>query len=103
MDSPGSIGAGAAVSNIGIVAGVNGNVVVPLKKATLCACGRDGMHYSETAMDKVLPGTPERIHNLMFASGFMKDFLAGNQKLLGTYLFFPPPKVHNCVLTSFFF
>ena len=89
MDSPGSIGAGAAVSNIGIVAGVNGNVVVPLKKATVCACGRDGTHYSETAMDKVLPGTPERIHNLMFASGFMKDFLAGNQKLLGTY-FFPP-------------
>jgi hypothetical protein len=87
MDGPGTVGAGAVVGDIGIVAGVNGGVVVPLKKATLCACGRDGTHYAETPMDKVLPGTPDRIHNLMFASGFMKDFLAGNQKLLGIFIF----------------
>ena len=54
----------------------------------LCACGKDGTHYSETVMDKVLPGTPERIHNLMFASGFIKDFLAGNQKLLRNFFLF---------------
>jgi hypothetical protein len=38
-------------------------------------------------MDVVMPGTPDRIHNLMFASGFMKDFMVGNQKLLGTDFF----------------
>jgi hypothetical protein len=87
----GTLGAGVA----GVVAGVSGGVVVPLKKATLCACGRDGLHYPETAMDTVVPGTPDRIHNLMFASGFMKDFMVGNQKLLGTGFFlFPPKKVH---------
>ena len=80
----GSTDTGVAVVNgIGVVAGVNGGVVAPLQKATLCACGKDGTHYSETAMDTVMPGTPDRIHNLMFASGFMKDFMAGNQKLLG--------------------
>ena len=94
MDGPDSgtaspLGAGVTVGAIGIVAGVNGGgVVAPLRKATLCACGKDGTHYPETAMDIVTPGTPDRIHNLMFASGFMKDFMAGNQKLLGTDLFF---------------
>ncbi|CCO30108.1 GRAM domain-containing protein YSP2 AltName: Full=Yeast suicide protein 2 [Rhizoctonia solani AG-1 IB] len=33
-------------------------------------------------MDIVLPGTPEKIYNLMFASGFLKDFMAGEQKLM---------------------
>ena len=39
-------------------------------------------------MDTVVPGTPERIHNLMFASGFMKDFMSGEQKLTGSCLAF---------------
>ncbi|KAG5653914.1 hypothetical protein H0H81_009506 [Sphagnurus paluster] len=65
----------------------NGNGVVVAKaivakKQTMCACGREGKHYSETAMETVLPGTPDRIHNLIFASGFMKDFMAVNQKLM---------------------
>ncbi|KAJ7496928.1 hypothetical protein FB451DRAFT_1456936 [Mycena latifolia] len=50
-------------------------------KATTCACGREGSHFAEVALDTVVPGTPERIYNLMFASGFMKDFMAVNQKL----------------------
>ena len=86
--STGAPGAGIAANGIGVVAGVNGGVVAPLKKATLCACGKGGTHYTETAMDTVMPGTPDRIHNLMFASGFMKDFMVGNQKLLGTDFFF---------------
>ena len=81
-DTPGT--GAAVVDGIGEVAGVNGGVVAPLLKATLCACGKDGTHYSEMAMDTVMPGTPDRIHNLMFGSGFMKDFMAGYQKLLGT-------------------
>ncbi|KAF7331621.1 VASt domain-containing protein [Mycena kentingensis (nom. inval.)] len=57
-------------------------VATPARKATTCACGREGKHFAEVAMDTVLPGTPDRIYNLMFASGFMKDFLSVNQKLL---------------------
>lgn len=107
MDVPdsGSIGApgeGVAVVNgIGVVAGVNGGVVAPLQKATLCACGKDGTHFTETAMDSVMPGTPDRIHNLMFASGFMKDFMVGNQKLLGMELL-SPKKFHNSYSNFFF-
>jgi hypothetical protein len=56
------------------------------KKATQCACGKDGSHFREKAMETVLPGTPERIYNLLFASGFMKDFMAGSQKLMGEWL-----------------
>ncbi|KAF8079145.1 hypothetical protein FPV67DRAFT_1403562 [Lyophyllum atratum] len=67
-------------------AGANGTpagaMSIPVRKATTCTCGKDGKHYSETALDTVLPGTPDRIHNLIFASGFIKDFMAVNQKLM---------------------
>ncbi|KAF8641191.1 hypothetical protein AX17_000826 [Amanita inopinata Kibby_2008] len=53
-----------------------------LPKVTECACGRAGKHLPETAMDVIMPGTPDRIHNLIFASGFMKEFMAMNQKLM---------------------
>jgi hypothetical protein len=88
-DGPGTIGA------VAIDAGVNGAGLAPLRKATTCACGKgdNEKHYSETAMDTNIPGTPERIHNLMFASGFMKDFMVGNQKLLGEYSFFSLPQI----------
>ena len=59
-------------------------------KVTKCQCGKDGSHYSEVAMEAVFPGTPEKIHNLIFASGFMKDFMREEQKLLGT----SPPIFH---------
>ena len=52
-------------------------------KVTKCQCGKDGTHYNEVAMETVFPGTPEKIHNLIFASGFMKDFMREEQKLLG--------------------
>jgi len=58
---------------------------LPVRMATQCACAKTGEHYSETALEAVVPGTPERIHNLIFASGFMKDFMAVNQKLLGEF------------------
>ncbi|KAF8267386.1 hypothetical protein EI94DRAFT_1730652 [Lactarius quietus] len=73
---------GAVVPPNGLAAIANGaTVVVPVHKVTQCACGRAGEHYKELAMDAVLPGTPERIYNLMFASGFLKDFMRVNQKL----------------------
>ena len=60
-------------------------------KVTKCQCGKDGSHYSEVAMEAVFPGTPEKIHNLIFASGFMKDFMREEQKLLGASPWFPRP------------
>ena len=84
LDNGGGADTLGAAGAAGIVARVDGGVVAPL-----CACGEEGDHYAETAMDTVIPGTPDRIHNLMFASGFMKDFMAGNQKLHGKDPFFP--------------
>ncbi|WVQ93593.1 hypothetical protein IAU59_000668 [Kwoniella sp. CBS 9459] len=48
---------------------------------TKCACGKEGKHYSETALETVFPSTPEKIYNLMFNSGWFKTFLSENQKL----------------------
>ncbi|KAI0066605.1 GRAM-domain-containing protein [Artomyces pyxidatus] len=53
----------------------------PVRKATQCTCGKEGKHYSELCMESILPGTPERIYNLLFASGFIKDFMRIDQKL----------------------
>ncbi|ESK84409.1 gram domain protein [Moniliophthora roreri MCA 2997] len=52
------------------------------RKQTRCACSSEGKHYPEVALDAVVPGTPDRIHNLMFASGFIKEFMSGPQGLL---------------------
>ncbi|KAJ7122965.1 hypothetical protein C8R44DRAFT_876157 [Mycena epipterygia] len=86
----GSIGSGSMEGSVAHIA--EGTIIgglastapggKPQRKATTCACGKEGLHFTETAMETVLPGTPDRIYNLMFASGFMKDFLAVNQKLL---------------------
>jgi len=48
---------------------------------TQCACGRDGKHYSETAMDATFNSTPEKVYNLMFNSDWYKKFLAETEKL----------------------
>lgn len=55
----------------------------PSRKATTCVCGKEGKHLVETALETVVPGTPEKIYSLIFASGFMKDFMSVNQKLMG--------------------
>ncbi|KAI5120801.1 hypothetical protein M0805_002428 [Coniferiporia weirii] len=57
--------------------------VVPrfVNKVTECKCGKEGTHYPETAMSATFPGTPEKIYNLMFASGFIKGFMIEDQKL----------------------
>ncbi|KAM0788113.1 hypothetical protein ACM66B_001280 [Microbotryomycetes sp. NB124-2] len=38
-------------------------------------------NLKEVCMDTVFPSSPEKIYNLMFTSGFMKEFWADNQKL----------------------
>jgi hypothetical protein len=65
-----------------LIGSTNGTAKAP-PKFTRCACGRNGLHYSETALETVLPGTPEKIHNLIFASGFIKNFMSVEQKLIG--------------------
>jgi hypothetical protein len=61
----------------------DGGVGVRVRKATQCACSKANIHYPNVAMEVVVPGTPEQIYNLMFASGFIKDFLAVDQALMG--------------------
>jgi len=72
-----------------------GSVAPPTHRVTTCVCGREGNHYAEVALDAVIPGTPERIYNLMFASGFLKDFMRENQKLEGKFYFFFSPSVSH--------
>lgn len=59
---------------------------VPAKKVghrvTQCGCSKNKQHYPDTPMDIVVPGTPEKIYNLLFASGFAKEFMSDNQKLM---------------------
>ncbi|KAH7338826.1 hypothetical protein B0J17DRAFT_570838 [Rhizoctonia solani] len=72
-----------SVSNEGVeVAEVGATGPSSAHKPTQCVCGKEGKHYDTTVMDIVVPGTPEKIYNLMFASGFLKDFMAGEQKLM---------------------
>lgn len=88
IDAPAIVGAlaleGAALNGAGGGVKAGGPVKKVARKATQCDCGRDGKHYTETAMEATFPGSPEMIHNLMFASGFIKDFLSVEQKLIGT-------------------
>ncbi|EAU92392.2 hypothetical protein CC1G_00611 [Coprinopsis cinerea okayama7 len=76
-------GAGQSM-NGGVVngAGGAGGKQGVTRKATQCGCGREGRHYTETALEAVFPGSPEKIHNLIFASGFIKEFLVTDQKVL---------------------
>ncbi|KIJ11351.1 hypothetical protein PAXINDRAFT_101706 [Paxillus involutus ATCC 200175] len=53
-----------------------------LNTVTHCSCSKNGSHLSEIALETVLPGTPDKIYNLMFTSGFIKDFMKVHQKFI---------------------
>ncbi|KIJ07191.1 hypothetical protein PAXINDRAFT_103063, partial [Paxillus involutus ATCC 200175] len=53
-----------------------------LNTVTHCSCSKNGGHLSEIALETVLPGTPDKIYNLMFANGFIKDFMKVHQKFI---------------------
>jgi len=55
---------------------------LPSQKITHCACGKNGEHYAEKVMECVVPGTPDKVYTLLFASAFMKTFMREEQKLL---------------------
>ncbi len=78
-----SIADGGPVNGVGVGAPVKKVPARNKNKITHCECSKSGGHYPETVMDAVFPGSPEKIYNLMFSSGFMKDFMRENQKLLG--------------------
>lgn len=61
--------------------------VASAHKETECACGKAGKHYAETALDTILPSSPEKIYNLMFNSGWYRTFLSENQLLRGSLLY----------------
>ncbi|RXK35263.1 hypothetical protein M231_07488 [Tremella mesenterica] len=48
---------------------------------TVCACGKEGRHYSEVALETTFPSSPEKIYNLMFTSEWYKGFLSDVEKL----------------------
>ena len=73
--------AGSDESSTATVAGIK-------PKKTQCACSNDGSHFSETVLDTILPGPPDRIHNLIFMSGFIKEFFSVNRKFLGEFHLF---------------
>jgi hypothetical protein len=50
---------------------------------TECACGKEGKHFTETALSTTFPSTPEKVYNLMFNSGWLKEFMSEDQKLKG--------------------
>ncbi|CAE6340650.1 unnamed protein product [Rhizoctonia solani] len=51
-------------------------------KATECACGKNGEHYSTVVADYKLPGTPEKIYELMYKGTFLLEFMKNDQKLI---------------------
>jgi hypothetical protein len=53
---------------------------------TTCDCGEKGEHYEKSAMEATFASSPEKIYNLMFTSGFVKDFMVNDQHLTGERL-----------------
>ena len=51
---------------------------------TTCNCvAGGGGHFSNVVMDLTFPGSPEKLYNLIFTSGFMRDFLSNDMGLSG--------------------
>lgn len=72
----------------------NGSKKGPHRK-TNCPCEKEKNHYSTVALDTTYPTVPEKIYNLMFTSGFMKDFWTDNQKLLDLQISDWAPNAQN--------
>lgn len=84
LPSPrGSLDMPDGTSDVGASSLGAGSVGAVKAKVTMCECGKKGEHFSEVAMESVLPGTPEKVYNLMFTSGFIKDFMTQDQNLTG--------------------
>ncbi|CAE6504922.1 unnamed protein product [Rhizoctonia solani] len=58
-----------------------GEILASMHEPTQCVCGKEGRHFKTPVMDIIIPSTPEEIYNLMYMSGFLRGFMAGEQKL----------------------
>ena len=74
----------------------------PKRKVTQCACSKAGAHFPIVSLEAVVSGTPEQIYNLMFQSGFIKDFLAQDQKLFGQSTLLSPSRWYETPLNCLF-
>lgn len=50
-------------------------------RKTTCTCEKEKKHFTNVVLDTTYPTKPEKLYNLIFTSGFMKDFWTDNQKL----------------------
>jgi hypothetical protein len=58
----------------------------PVHPPSSCTCGPSagiGPHLVTEIMDTTFPGSPEKIYNLIFTSGFMVNFFTTDMKLTG--------------------
>jgi len=76
---------GASIDLSVSMSGAGGSTAGPVRRATTCQCGDNKEHYSVVCMDTTFPGEPDKIYNLLFASGFVKEFLRDEQKLIGAF------------------
>lgn len=64
-------------------------------RKTMCSCGKDKKHFNTVVLDTTYPAVPEKLYNLIFTSGFMKDFWTENQKLLDLHMSDWAPNMQN--------
>ncbi|PWZ00326.1 hypothetical protein BCV70DRAFT_108621 [Testicularia cyperi] len=66
-------------------------------RKTSCPCEDNKEHLSTVALDTTYPTVPEKIYNLLFTSGFMKDFWTQDQKLTDLQMsdWCPNPQSNN--------
>ncbi|KAF8699180.1 hypothetical protein RHS03_07234, partial [Rhizoctonia solani] len=69
-------------------------------KATECACGKNGEHYSTVVADYNLPGTPEKIYELMYKGSFLLEFMKNDQKLIDVQISEWTPKEPDSPLVA---
>jgi hypothetical protein len=53
------------------------------RHATSCDCLKNGQHYDNVALDATFSGSVEKIYNLLFTSGFVKQFMMEHEKCTG--------------------
>jgi hypothetical protein len=71
-------------------------------RKTTCNCGneKDTKHFANVVLDTTYPAVPEKLYNLIFTSGFMKEFWQNNQKLLDLHMSDWAPNKQNSNMLS---
>ncbi|PWN49374.1 hypothetical protein IE53DRAFT_332164 [Violaceomyces palustris] len=71
-------------------------------RVTHCPCDKEKKHLQHVVLDMVYPTVPEKLYNLIFTSGFMKEFWTGDQGLLDLQMsdWSPNPNSDNMLSRS---